>query len=141
MRFLVTFLKATAAGVAALIAIVYILANHSSVQMELTCTGKWVQGGDSISGRAEAVYAVIELYRPWIIWANSDGNLRAESRDIPMVIYVTRVVTIGSPPLTLFSFSNHDDTSMVGGYRSGPREMTLEFSKGTVFSGNCEQGI
>lgn len=73
--------------------------------------------------------------------ADSDGNLRAESRHVPMVIYVSRVVAIGSPPLTLFSFSHHDDASMVGGYRSGPREMTLEFSKGTVFSGNCEQGI
>lgn len=141
MRFLVTLLKVSAAGVAALIAIVYFLANYSSVQIEITCSGRWVEGSNAIHGRAETIYAVIELYRPWVIWADSDGNLRAESRHVPMVIYVSRVVAIGSPPLTLFSFSHHDDASMVGGYRSGPREMTLEFSKGTVFSGNCEQGI
>ncbi|GAA4521661.1 hypothetical protein GCM10023174_00840 [Chelativorans composti] len=119
-------------GIALLIgAASYVLANHSATQITLTCSGKWVEDGG-----AEEVVVAIEEYRPWILWSASDGNLRASSKNIPLVIYVSNIEKIGGAPITFYSFS-HYDGRMIGGYRVPFNELALKFADNLTFTGNC----
>jgi hypothetical protein len=123
--------------VAVLAVAFYILANHSVTQIALTCTGSWVRGSQGIQGSPETVFAVIEEYRPWIRWTDSHGNLRAESREIPLFVYFHHMRRIGAEPMVNYQFSEDSDGPMVGGYRGSFRELTLQFVDGTVFDGRC----
>ncbi|HEV7344288.1 MAG TPA: hypothetical protein VGN60_01460 [Devosia sp.] len=115
----------------------YILANHSVTRIALTCTGTWAAGEPGVQGRAEWVNAVIEVYRPWIVWGDSDGNLRAESREMPMAVYFHHMRRIGDEPMITYQFRQDSDGPMIGGYRGSFRELTLQFVGGTVFDGVC----
>jgi hypothetical protein len=116
---------------------VYILVNHSVAQIALTCTGSWVRGAQGVQGKPETVVAVIEEYRPWIMWSDSDGNVRAESREIPIAVYYPHIRRIGDEPIATYQFSQESDGPVVGGYRGAFGELTLQFAKGTVFDGVC----
>jgi hypothetical protein len=115
----------------------YVLVNQSVTKLALTCTGSWVRGAPGVQGRVETVVAVIEEYRPWIIWTESDGNLRAESRDIPMAAYFSFMRRIGDEPMATYWFNHDSDGATVGSYRGSFRELTLQFAEGTVFTGPC----
>lgn len=112
----------------------YILINHSTTQLSLTCNGEW-RGGSN-----ETVYAVLEEYRPWIFWGNSDGNFLIESKNQPMQKYVSDVSRIGREPLVSYFLLDHSG-KMIGGYRGGPNEFTFAFTDTLVFSGICTEGI
>ncbi|HEX9595427.1 MAG TPA: hypothetical protein VF982_00990 [Anaerolineales bacterium] len=115
----------------------YVLANHSVTRIALTCSGTWVVGPEGVQGRPETVAAVIEEYRPWIMWTDSDGNLSAETREIPMVAYFHHLRRIGNEPLITYQFSRDGEGPMVGGYRASFRELTLGFTASAVFDGTC----
>lgn len=115
----------------------YVLTYHSVTQLALTCTGSWVRGAEGVQGRPETVAIVIEEYRPWIMWTDSDGNLRAESREIPLSVYYHHMRRIGEEPMVNYQFSKDSDGHMIGGYRGSFRELTLQFVEGTVFDGVC----
>jgi hypothetical protein len=50
----------------------YILINHSIEKISLVCSGSWQQ-----SKQPETVLAIIEKYRPWVVWGGSQGELLA----------------------------------------------------------------
>lgn len=119
----------------------YVLANHSTRQLDLTCTGRWDRAPTTIEGEAETVYAVIEIYRPWVLWARSDGNVRAESRNVPIAAYKGFVSKIGQEPLANYMIFDREGGAMVGGYRGAANELVFEFSEDMLFVGTCTDGI
>jgi hypothetical protein len=141
MKILRFFLVAFVVVAALLGGTFYVLANHSVTRTDLTCSGTWEQGVGDWKGHSETVLVAIEEYRPWIVWANSQGNLRATSREWPMALYAPHLQRIGSEPMTMYQFSRDSDGAMIGGYRSSFREMTLKFAEGIVFAGACEQDV
>ncbi|WP_037037690.1 hypothetical protein [Pseudovibrio sp. JE062] len=114
----------------------YILVNHSTDAMNLTCKGKWLQ-----SGKGETLFAAFEFYRPWILWAEADGNVRVETAQLPISSYFSEVKIIGRKPLRLFEITDSYRAGMIGGYREASKEIAINFSKGLTFTGNCRDGI
>lgn len=119
----------------------YVLVNHSTTVLALTCSGVWEKGPTQIVGNPETAYAVIEEYRPWIVWTESDGNFRAETKDFAVAQYAPFVSKIGTHPLINYMISKDQDGPMMGGYRSGSRELVFEFSPNMLFVGKCVDGI
>ena len=70
MKFLKTALNVLTIAALLFGAAIYILINHSTTQTPLTCSGKWEKGPEGWQGQDETVYAVLEEYRPWIIWTD-----------------------------------------------------------------------
>ena len=66
------------------------------------------------------------------------GDLRAESKNLALAIYIDNIEKIGDKTLATYMF---DDGPHVGGYRSGPNELTLQFTEGLLFVGTCTEGI
>ncbi|NTG29978.1 hypothetical protein G6L08_22785 [Agrobacterium rhizogenes] len=116
----------------------YVLIYHWIKQTALTCSGKWEQGVGEWKGRSETVFAVIGEFRPWIMGDNQ-GDLHAESLDFPLSVYVSDMKRIGSDPMTIYEFRQYNDPTIVGGYRSAFKELTLKFMDGMVFYGTCER--
>lgn len=108
MRILKLVIHAVLAIALGFTAILYLLTNHSTTQIALSCSGTWVE-----SGSEETIYAVIEEYRPWIIWADGDGSLRAEAKNTPASIFVRALRRVGAPPMSFYQFSD-DDNRLIG---------------------------
>ena len=128
------------AAIAVIAVLLYVVATHGSTQIAMTCEGSWVKSEKVASPTTETAYVVLELYKPWLFWFEGDGSMRAETKAIAFHLYAGRVLRTGSAPLEnlmFFGFANE----MVGAYRSGPNEMTLEFANGFVFVGDCVDGI
>jgi hypothetical protein len=111
----------------------YILTNHSITKMSLHCSGAWQQ-----SQQPETVIAVIENYRPWVVWGGSEGNLWAESRNPANVFYAGHLQIVGKEPAVDYLFSNRKGGEIVAGYRSSIKEITIKFYPQMTFSGTCE---
>ena len=108
----------------------------------MTCSGKWEKGPDGWQGEDETVYALLEEYRPWIVWGNSDGNLRVEAKNFtPAMAYVPYVERLRDIPLANYMFADHRGGPLIGGYRGGSNELTLQFTDGLLFVGTCTEGI
>ncbi|MGY4752051.1 hypothetical protein ACVNHC_19505 [Pannonibacter sp. Q-1] len=87
----------------------------------------------------ESVVAVIEEYRPWIWWGESHGNLRAESRNVPVVMYAGYGQRVGQETMTIYQFRRDKNGMIVGLYRSSFNELRIQFSDRLFFQGTCEQ--
>jgi hypothetical protein len=94
-----------------------------------------------LQGTDEIVYAVLEEYRPWIVWTDSDGILRAESKNFALYDVFLDVRRSGYKPLTTYMFAHNRGGKIVGGYRGGPKELTLQFTDILLFVGTCTEGI
>lgn len=134
MRIVHLLIKTLLIACAAIAIFFYIIINHSTTQLTMTCHGEWQDG------QSETVYAVLEEYRPWIFWGDSDGNFRIEAKNQSIVRYVSKVSSVGKAPLTNY-FLWERSGEMIGGYRGGPNELTFAFIKGWVFVGQCTEGI
>jgi hypothetical protein len=140
MKFLKTALKVLTIAALFLGAAYYILVNHSATGTALTCSGKWEKGPEGLQGTDETVYAVLEEYRPWIVWTDSDGDLKAESKNFAFRIYVSDVKKIGDKPLVTYMFPRDPGGKIAGGYRAAPKELTLRFTDDLLFVGACTEG-
>jgi hypothetical protein len=69
------------------------------------------------------------------------GNLRVQPKNTGIATAVTHVDRIGDKPLSIYMFADDRGGKTRGGYRSGPKELTLQFIDGYLFVGTCTEGI
>ena len=122
-------------------AALYVLVKHSAARTALTCSGKWERGVEGWQGRDETVYAVLEEYRPWIVWADSDGYFQAETKGYALMAYASSVHRIGSEPLVSYMFMDRRGGRMMGGCRRAPNQLKFQFTDALLFIGTCIEGI
>lgn len=118
----------------------YLVIYQASSKTTLICDGKWDEASGAIAGGAETVFAVIQEYRPWIIWlngGNSEGDLHAESHQSSMLFYAGYLRRISDEPMTLFRFQDTKDGEMTAAYRGSFKELTVKFAPKLVFTGTC----
>ncbi|MBU1174667.1 MAG: hypothetical protein KKH72_04630 [Alphaproteobacteria bacterium] len=58
-----------------------------------------------------------------------------------MSTWVGYMQRIGDDPLSLYQFSDSKTEAMRAAYRTGPKELTVNFGSKMVFSGFCQPGI
>jgi hypothetical protein len=137
VRALVTLIVASVAvgGVA-----LYVVLNHSTVERQLICKGKWK--GDP--PKEETAYVRLTEYRPWVLlWSSSHGNLTAQTHAHPYSAYISDIRKINHGTLAIYSFrdfprSDDHPGPIRGGYRAASQEILIEFAPALVFVGSCE---
>lgn len=135
MRFLRILLSIGIVSIILLAVVFYVLSRHSVKKIVLVCSGSW---GQEIN-QPESVVAVIEEYLPWVLWGESYGNLRAESRNVPVVMYAGYVQRVGQEPMTMYQFRLDENGTIIGMYRRSFSELKLQFSDKLIFQGTCKQ--
>ena len=140
MRWAGILLRAALVLVAALAGTYYVLTAYSVTQTALKCSGSWELASPNWEGRTETVYAVLEEYQPWVLWA-SDGNLSLDTSEFGLSRYVPYVQKIDRGSLSVYAFRHSRDEKDVGLYHSATKEFSFWFSDTMMFSGTCQVGF
>ena len=133
---MVRFLKVAATIILSLIVlaggVLYVLANHSVKETDLTCEGAWGEGGSP-----ETAYVVLTEYRPWIIWTDSDGELQVQTDKLAVFLFAPYVSKIGDNTLAVYRLKESEHGDIIGEYRVANSELVLWFADDLTFKGRC----
>jgi len=100
----------------------YIIANHSAAQRELTCSGHWRDQSEN----KETAYVQLNEYRWWVrLWSDRQGNAVLQTDKRALSDYIPDVRRIHDGKLALYMF--HEGQKFKGGYRAANKEITIEF--------------
>ena len=107
-----------------MVAVLYVLTNHSSTSVQLRCE----EEGES----ADVVFARLEIFSPWVmLWSDSGGNLWTEDEDgfsrffgglevFDAAVYIKRT----------------PDAELIGKYSRVSQRLNMQIG-GNEFSGTC----
>jgi hypothetical protein len=119
--------------------ILYIIANHSSIESSYECSGHLLTNGNKTK---RTIYIDLNQYRSWVSlwsWNNRDGYIDLESPNIAVANY-NYIKNYHGDPRKVHIFKDPYGKNLIGNFsmRSKFLSIDLEYPKG-FFEGKCSR--